>query len=92
MSANSLACTKRRIREIVARSRVPEDPRHAENTLAWLLRLAPEADEALQIAALGHDIERAIESRKVRRPDFPDYDAFKAAHAENSARILAEVM
>ncbi len=37
---------------------MPEDPRHAENTLDWLLKLKPDADEALQIAALGHDIER----------------------------------
>jgi hypothetical protein len=67
---------------------VPEDLRHAENTLEWLLRLKPDANEALQIAALGHDIERALDARKVKRADFPDYDIFKAAHARNSAGIL----
>jgi hypothetical protein len=72
----------------VAGSSVPEDRRHAENTLDWLLMLKPDADEALQIAALGHDIERALEARKVKRADFPDYDRFKAAHARNSAEIL----
>lgn len=83
---------KRRIRSTIARSSVPEDPEHAENTLEWLLKLQPDADEALQIAALGHDIERAVEERKIRREHYPDYDAFKAAHAENSALILREII
>ena len=52
----------------------------------------PDADEALQIAALGHDIERAVQQRNVRREDFPDYDRFKAAHANNSVEILKETM
>ncbi len=73
-------------------SSVPEDPRHAENTLEWLLRLEPDADEALQIVALGHDIDRAVEARKVQRANFTDYDVFKAAHARNGAIILKEIM
>lgn len=89
---DSINCTKHRIRAIIARSQVPEDPRHAENTLEWLLRLKPDADKALQIAALGHDIDRAIEARKVQRADFADYDTFKATHARNSALILKEIM
>ncbi len=48
--------------------------------------------EALRIAALGHDIERAVEARKVRRGDFADYDAFKAAHARNSAAMLGGIL
>lgn len=83
---------KNRITEIIATSRVPEDPVHSRNTLDWLLELEPDADEALKIAALGHDIERSIEDRKVRHEDFPDFDAFKKAHAESSARILREIM
>jgi hypothetical protein len=71
---------------------VPEDLRHAENTLEWLLRLKPDADETLQIAALGHDIERALDALKVKRADFPEYDTFKAAHARNSAEILRGIM
>ncbi len=83
---------KETIEAVVAKSRVPEDPVHSKNTLAWLLRLKPDADEALKIAALGHDIERAIERRKVRRADFDDYEKFKAAHARNSALVLREIM
>jgi len=77
---------------IIGRSLLPEDPIHARNTLEWLLRLRPDADKALRIAALGHDIERAIEERKVRRKNYGSYEEFKDAHALNSARILAEIM
>jgi len=83
---------KKKIDQIIKKSSVPEDYVHSENTLDWLLKLKPNADEGLKIAALGHDIERAIEKRKVRRKDYKDYDAFKDAHALNSAMILAEIM
>jgi len=89
---DNIDCVKKRIEQIIKKSPVPEDPIHSKNTLEWLLRLHPDADEALQIAALGHDIERAIEERKVRREDYQNYDEFKGAHASNSAKILAEIM
>jgi len=89
---DSLDCTKRRIKSVIAGSGVPEDPIHAQNTLDWLLKLDPKADQALRIAALGHDIERALEHRKVFRANFANFEAFKAAHAENSALILQEIM
>jgi len=41
---NSIECTKQKIRAVIAGSKVPEDPLHAENTLDWLLRLKPDAD------------------------------------------------
>src|SRR5690606_41406626 len=74
------------IRAQVARSQVPEDPGHAENTLEWLLRLEPEADQALRLAALAHDIERSRPNR-LRRQEFEDYDRFKAMHAAIGARM-----
>lgn len=83
---------KKRIEEIIEKSLVSEDPFHAKNTLEWLLKLKPDADEALKIAALGHDIERAIEERKVKRKDYRTYNEFKKAHALNSAKILKEIM
>jgi hypothetical protein len=83
---------KRKIEEVIKGSSVPEDPIHSKNTLEWLLKLKPDADESLKIAALGHDIERAIEKRKVSRQDYKDYNAFKDAHALNSANVLAEFM
>jgi phosphatidylglycerophosphate synthase len=91
-NGNDIDFVKKKIEEIIEKSSVPEDPLHAKNTLEWLLRLKPDADEALKIAALGHDIERAIEEHKVRRDDYSGFDEFKNAHALNSAKIMAEIM
>jgi len=87
-----MECVKREILSIIDRSPVEEDPAHARNTFEWVKRLDPACSPAMEIAALGHDIDRAIPERKVRREDFQDYDSFKKAHAENSARILREIM
>ncbi len=86
-----LDCARARIRAVIAGSPVPEDPRHAENTVEWLLRLDPQADPALQLAALAHDIERARPDR-LRREDFADYDAFKGAHAARGAEMLRRIL
>ncbi len=87
-----IECAKRKIREVIAASKVPEDPVHADNTLEWLLKFDPTADPAMQIAALTHDIDRAVEARKARRSDFDDYAAFKAEHAQTGAKILREIL
>ena len=89
---DNIDCAKQKIRAVIAGSRVPEDPRHADNTLEWLLRLDLDADQALQLAALAHDIDRADDVRKVKRADFDDYDAFKSAHAHNGAKILRSIL
>lgn len=89
---DSIASAKQKIRAIISKSSVPEDPIHAENVLEWIVKLKLGADEALQIAALAHDIDRADERRKIQRSDFNDYDQFKAAHAYNSATILKEIL
>ncbi len=89
---NSIDRAKQQIRAIISKSSVPEDPGHADNVLEWLLKLKPDADEALQIAALAHDIDRADEQTKIKRADFNDYDQFKAAHAYHSATILKNIL
>ncbi len=88
---NPLEAAKQEIRAIIAQSSVPEDPIHAENTLQWLLKIKPDADDALQIAALAHDIDRASD-QKVKRDDYEDYDTFKAANAKHSANILRDIL
>ena len=40
------ACLQEKLRAILQDSPVPEDWVHAQNTLEWLLRLQPDADEA----------------------------------------------
>ena len=89
---NPYECTKKRILDIVKASQVPEDYPHALNTAKWIRKLGVQDAPLLEIAALGHDIERSMAGVKVRRSDFSDYDSFKAAHAENSARIVARIM
>lgn len=80
------------IEDVVARSKIPEDPAHSKNTCDWMLRLRPEADDALKIAALGHDIERAYSETRILRTGFTDYDDYKNAHAGRSAEILASLV
>jgi hypothetical protein len=81
-----------RIDEIISQSPFPEDVFHSINTLEWVLRLAPDADSALQIAALGHDIERGFPDRCIHASNFKTYDEYKQAHALNCAQILSEVL
>ena len=89
---DSIACAKQKIHAIISKSGVPEDPIHAENVLEWILKLKPDANEALQIAALAHDLDRADERRKIQRSNFNDYNQFKAAHANNSAEVLKKIL
>ena len=91
-NAEPLEQVRIRIREVIAGSSVPEDPGHSINTLDWLLKFEPDADEALQLAALGHDIDRAVEASKVLRSSFANYDDFKASHARHSAEMLLEIL
>lgn len=83
---------EKEIEKIISRSKIPEDPLHSKNTRGWVLKLKPNASEALQIAALAHDIERAIPKTKVRRNKYRNYDAFKRAHAFKSARISLKIL
>lgn len=82
----------KRLHKIISGSSVPEDLLHAKNTLVWLLRIDPQASQALQIAAFAHDIERAFEYKKIHRMDFNDFDLFKASHASSSSKILMEIL
>jgi len=80
------------IESIISKSEIPEDSEHSKNTRAWVLKLKPEADIALQIAALGHDIERSIKELKIKRENYTDYNEFKMAHARNSAKVLYDLL
>jgi len=92
MASDSVDRLKKKIDELVVQSPYPEEPFHSINTHEWLLILHPEADTALQMAALGHDIERAVPERKVSAANFETYDEYMEAHAQNSADILMEIM
>ncbi len=87
-----LQCTIEGILRLIRNSRLPEDLPHAENTLDWVRKLGSTADHLLEIAALGHDVERALSIRKVKRQDFENYDDYKDSHAKHSANIIANIM
>lgn len=67
------------------------DAHHLRRTRDWLLELVPDASEALQLAALTHDMERHFPGGPVVRPDRyqPDDVEYNTAHQERSARIVA---
>jgi NADPH:quinone reductase-like Zn-dependent oxidoreductase len=82
--------------ELVERARawvaeVHPHARHLDRTLDWLLVLEPSADEALRLAAVLHDIERAFEPGDIP-PDSTDpaSSAYTTWHQERSARVVAE--
>jgi hypothetical protein len=71
---------------------VRADYNHALDTWQWALRLAPEADLAIQLAALLHDVERlATEADRRIEHHAADYQAFKDGHAARGAE-LAEAL
>lgn len=72
---------------------VRADYDHALDTWQWLLRLAPEASLAVQIAALFHDVERLISEPKRRiEQHATDYQAYKDSHAAGGAELAAELL
>ena len=81
-----------RIDEIISQSPFPEDIFHSINTLEWVHKLAPDADSALQIAALGHDIERGFPDRSVHASNSQSYDEYKQAHALNCALLMVGIL
>jgi len=80
--------------KIISKSPVKTDVAHAESTRKWVLRLKPDADLALQISALAHDIERAYESDHYNKnkEKFDNYEELKRIHSEKSAKIIVELL
>jgi hypothetical protein len=70
---------------------------HLERTVYWVTQLKPDADEALLIAAITHDIERALtevpeyKASNVKAGGFTTTD-FLREHQDTSARIVAEYL
>ena len=67
----------------------PYNRDHLLRALEWVDRLAPDAREAVRLATLTHDMERAFpgpDSPVMTSLDDPDYERL---HSERSARIVA---
>ena len=70
---------------------------HFLRTVHWLKELKPDADEALLIAAVAHDIERAFRNHETYDKIKNSEKGFKSEehlthHQEESARIIAEYL
>jgi hypothetical protein len=67
--------------------RYPYNREHLFTALDWLDRIAPGAPEAVRLATLTHDMERAFPGpdQPVNTTFDPDYER---AHAERSARLV----
>lgn len=63
--------------------------KHFERTLFWVLQFKPDADEALQIAAYCHDIERALRKPGITSKGYLDKEFLKY-HQEKGAEIMYE--
>jgi hypothetical protein len=85
--SNRFEITKAHLAEQIAKSKTPEDPSHAENTMHWISVLQPDADEILLLAGFGHDVERSMPDRYTFAA-FGDYNEYKLAHAKRSGRII----
>jgi hypothetical protein len=79
---------KAELLEILGNSRLPQSLKHAEGVATWVKRLKPDADIAMEIASLGHDLDTCKEEWRVRKKDFHDERSFKQAHAQKSAELL----
>jgi len=90
---NKFDLIEKEILTILSKSPLDFEPVHAELTLQWALKFKPDADEALQIAALSHDIDRAITG--ITEKDLADYskiDEFKKGHSIRSANIIGSIL
>lgn len=91
---NKITKTEKEIKEILKESPLDFEVKHAELTLKRLLELMPDADNAVQIAAFAHDIDRGVykitETHNLK--DFGNIDDFKREHAIRSAKVIKELL
>lgn len=72
---------------------VRADYNHALDVWQWVVRLDSDAPEAVQLAALFHDVERLVSEADVRVEHLAsDYQSFKDAHARRGAELADEVL
>lgn len=66
---------------------------HSLDAWQWVLRLAPRASLAVQLAALFHDVERLVSEAEQRVEQHAvDYQLFKDRHAAGGAELAAAVL
>ena len=83
---------KAELSEILRNSRLPQSLKHAEGVLKWVKQLKPDADLAMELASLGHDLDTCKEEWRIKKDGFTDEHSFKQAHAQKSAELLGELL
>jgi len=77
----------------LAKPLVRADYNHTLDTWQWMLRLAPDAGLAVQLAALFHDVERLISEADARvEHRAASYQGFKNEHAARGAKMAAALL
>lgn len=84
---------KEEIMNILPNSPLDFEVIHSELVFKWVQKLKPDADEALQIAALSHDIDRAVTGITEKDlNDFSKIKEFKREHSVRSANIIENIL
>lgn len=65
---------------------------HSQSVWQWVLKIKPEADIALQIAALGHDIDRSLNDYRNMKAKHATYAEYKKEHVLLSAKITCDIL
>lgn len=68
----------------------PEELKHAQDTLNFLLNINPESDFSLRMSALSHDIERVVYGKDEKY--YSSYKEFKTAHSKSSSEITRLIL
>ncbi len=84
---------KKEVESILPNSPLDFELIHAGLVLKWVCELKPDADEALKIAALSHDIDRAITGITEKDlKDFSQLNEFKKEHCLRSAKFICDIL
>ena len=83
---------KKEIEKLTKNSISEIEHSHSLSVLKWTIKLKPDADISLKIAALGHDIDRSFPEKRIKSEDFDNYADYKRAHSKKSAEIISELM
>jgi len=83
----------KKLERIISESPISNDLIHANLVVKWVKVLKPNADDALEIAALAHDMERGI--TKITNKDLKNmsnYEKDREEHSLRSVKYTAETL
>jgi hypothetical protein len=84
---------RKEVEGILVKSPLTYEKTHSKLTLKWVLVLEPNASEALRIAAIAHDIDRAVTGITEKDlKDFSKLNEFKKEHSIRSAKAVVDLL